>query len=116
MEPGISTLIAVRALLAIMVLGLAAWAYDRLIAHLVQHGYLDGYAALAVAAGCAVVLLVALWVVWPLGLTAWVAVTITAGLFVPAGLPMILGSIKRHVAARERELQRLMAESRKALQ
>ena len=57
----------------------------------------------------------ALAVVWPLGPTARIAVVITAGLFVPAGIPMILGSIRRHVAARAAEQQRLRDEARETL-
>ena len=34
---------------------------------------------------------------------------IVAALFVPAGLPMIVGSVARHVQARENEMQRILA-------
>ena len=97
-------------------LALAAVGYDRLVAHYERRGYLDGYTALAVAVGCAGVLLVALWVVWPLGQPARIAVAITAGLFTPAGVPMILGSIGRHVAARAQERSRMDAEARRSVQ
>ena len=113
MEPGMAVLI--RALIALPVLSLIAVGYNWLIAHYGRHGYLDGYTALAVAAGCAGVLLVALWVVWPLGPLARLAVAITAGLFVPAGAVMIIGSIGRHVAARAQERSRMDAEALRSL-
>jgi hypothetical protein len=114
MEPGIATLI--RVLIALPVLALAAVGYNWLIAHCGKHGYLDGYTALAVAVGCVGVLLVALWVVWPFGPVARIAVAITAGMFVPAGVPMILGSIGRHVKARAQERSRLDAEALRSVQ
>lgn len=114
MEPGIDVLF--RGLIAIAVLALAAVGYNWLIAHYGKHGYLDGYTALAVAFGCFGVLLVALWVVWPFGPVARIAVAITAGLFVPAGVPMILGSIGRHVRARAQERRRMEAEALRSVQ
>ena len=68
-----------------------------------------------VAAGCAVILATALLVCWPLGPAGRIAVIITAGLFVPAGLPMILGSIRRHVSVRAAEQQRIIADTREIL-
>jgi hypothetical protein len=109
MEPGMAVLI--RALIALPMLALAAVGYNWLIAYCGKHGYLDGYTALAVAVGCAGVLLVALWVVWPLGQPARIAVAITAGLFVPAGAVMIIGSIGRHVKTRAQERSRMDAEA-----
>jgi hypothetical protein len=109
MEPGMAVLI--RALIALPVLALAAVGYNWLVAYFGRHGYLDGYTALAVAVGCVGVLLVALWVVWPLGQPARLAVAVTAGLFVPAGAVMILGSIGRHVKARAQERSRMDAEA-----
>lgn len=113
MEPGMAVLI--RALIALPVLALAAVGYNWLIAYCGKHGYLDGYTALAVAVGCAGVLVAALWVVWPFGPAARNAVALTAGLFVPAGTPMILGSIGRHVAARAQERSRMDAEALRTL-
>jgi|WetSurMetagenome_2_1015567.scaffolds.fasta_scaffold436011_1 hypothetical protein len=114
MESGMAVLM--RALIALPVLVLAAVGYNWLIAYCEKHGYLDGYTALAVAMGCAGVLLVALWVVWPLGSAARLAVAIVAGLFVPAGAVMIIGSIGRHVKARAQERSRMDAEALRALQ
>lgn len=114
MEPGIAVLF--RALIALPVLSLTAGGYNWLIAHYGRRGYLDGYMALAVAAGCAGVLAAALWVVWPLGAVARIAVAVTAGLFVPAGAVMIIGSIGRHVKARAQERSRLDAEALRSVQ
>jgi len=114
MEPGMAVLF--RVLIALPVLSLAAVGYNWLIAHYGKHGYLDGYMALAVAVGCAGVLLVALWVVWPLGPAARLAVAIIAGLFVPAGVVMIIGSIGRHVKARAQERSRMEAEALRSVQ
>lgn len=97
-------------------LAVAAWRYNRWITALEQAGHHRGYMSLLVAAGVAAVLLVALAVVWPLGPQAILAVAIVAGLFVPAGLPMICGSIARHTAARAAAEARMTAEAHEALQ
>lgn len=116
MEPGIVTAQVIGAtLLAAIGLAVAAWQYDRWITQLEQHGHHHGYVSLLVAAGCAAILLVALGVVWPLGPAGRVAVLITAGLFVPAGLPMILGSIRRHVVARQSAEDRSTAAAHETL-
>ncbi len=111
MQPGIIASIVV----ASVSLAIFAWFYNGWIERLEAAGHHHGYVSLLVVAGCAVILTVALAVVWPLGPTARLAVIITAGLFVPAGIPMILGSIRRHVAARAAEQQRLQDEAREAL-
>lgn len=112
MEPGIVTTQMIGAgCLAAIGLAVAAWRYDRLVEALEEQGHHHGYVSLLVAAGCAVILATALLVCWPLGPAARIAVIITAGLFVPAGLPMILGSIRRHVSARAAEQQRIIADT-----
>jgi hypothetical protein len=112
MEPGIITTNVIGLIsLAAIGLAIAAWRYNRTVSQLEAAGHHQGYVWLLVAAGCAVILLVALAAVWPLGPQARLAVVITAGLFVPAGIPMILGSIRRHVAARAAEQQRLHDEA-----
>lgn len=116
MEPGIiTTNIIGLALLAAIGLAVAAWQYDRWLTQIEQHGHHHGYMGLLVAAGCAVILLVALGVCWPLGPAGRIAVIITAGLFVPAGLPMILGSIRRHVVARQSAEDRSTAAAHETL-
>jgi hypothetical protein len=112
-EPGNAVLI--RALIAGPLLAVAATGYDLLVSWLKEHGYLDGYTSLAVAAGVAGVWLAGLWVIWPLGGAARVALAVCGGLFVPAGAPMMLGSIRRHVAARGREVAAAQAQAREAL-
>jgi hypothetical protein len=44
---------------------------------------------------------------------SWQFALITTGAFIASGLPMILGSIWRHVRDRERELERLRAEAKR---
>jgi hypothetical protein len=96
-------------------LALAAWRYDRWITQLEQRGHHHGYVSLLVAAGCAGVLLVSFAVAWPLGPAARIAVALASTLFIPAGLPMIIGSIRRHVTARAAEQQRIIAEAKAIL-
>ena len=116
MEPGIITTNVIGAtLLAASGLAVAAWWYDRWIERLEAAGHHHGYVALLVVAGCAVILLTALLVCWPLGSTARIAVAITTGLFAPAGLPMIIGSIHRHVVARRHAEERATAAARETL-
>lgn len=117
MEPGnITTQFISIALIAAWCLAVAAWFYDRWIERLEAAGHHHGYVSLLVVAGCSSILLVALAVTWSLGDRARLAVLITALLFIPAGIPMILGSIRRHVAARSAEQQRLHDEARGTLQ
>jgi len=96
-------------------LALAAWGYDRWISELEAAGHQRGYVSLLVVAGCSAVLLAALVVVWTLGTTARLTVAITALLFIPAGIPMIVGSIRRHVLARQAEATSLTAEAKDTL-
>lgn len=110
-----TSIVVPLAILAAFGLALGAWGYDRWITELEAAGHHHGYVSLLVVAGCSVILLVALAVVWPLGSIARLAVAITAGLFVPAGIPMMLGSFRRHVLARQSEAARLAAEARGTL-
>jgi len=86
---------------------IAAWivlcvfgvAYNYWVGHLGAEGYDRGYMGFIVALGCAVTVLAGLF--WP---TRDLAITFVMFLaFVASGTPMILGSIRRHVKARERE-------------
>jgi len=94
-------LVGLRAAGVSWLLGLAAWLYDRQITAWERRGWHEGYVAFLVAGGVLGVLGAGLFVVWPLGPAARLAVGVVAGLFVPAGLPMILGSVGRHVRRRE---------------
>jgi len=93
----------------------AARRYNTWITAIEARAYHAGYVSLLVAAGVAAVLLGALIAVWPLGPTARIAVAITAGLFAPAGAPMIIGSIHRHVAARNATETAILTEARHQL-
>lgn len=111
MEPVSNTTELVwRAITASLVLAGFAIAYDRWVGGLTRQGRSDGYVSLIVAAGVGIVLAAGLFVVWPLGLSARLAALIVAAMFVPAGLPMIAGSVTRHVQTREQELKRIYAE------
>lgn len=107
MEPGITDAFVWRTVVAALVLAFFAYAYDRWIERLEARGRHDGYLSLIVAGGVMVVLTAALFVVWPLGLTARLSVLIAGGMFLPAGLPMIIGSARRHADRREAELRKL---------
>lgn len=114
MEPITAPHLGQIALIA-LALALAAIAYDRWITRLEAAGQHHGYVSLLVAAGVAVILLAGLSAAWPLGPAARTAILITAGLCLPAGLPMILGSIRRHITARSRAEADLMAEAREII-
>lgn len=109
MEPGITDAFVWRTALAALLLALFAYAYDRWLERLEVRGRQEGFLALIVCGGVMVVLAAALFVVWPLGPMAQIAVLIVAGLFLPAGIPMIIGSARRHADRREAELRKLYA-------
>lgn len=97
-----ATEIALRLLLVALALALAAIRYDMWIAAQERRGRHDGYVSLYVAGGVLLVLGGATVAVWPLGDVARLTMLIVAGLFVAAGLPMIIGSINRHLDGREK--------------
>lgn len=70
----------------------------------IKHGYAQGYLSLIVAFGVGVTVL-ATAVISP------VFALITLGAFAASGMPMIAGSIWRHVRERERELEALRKEA-----
>lgn len=70
--------------------------FNQLVAFTERRGWLEGYTWLAVAIGVSVVL-------GSLAIVHWQYTLITLGAFVAAGLPMALGSIWRHVTAREKD-------------
>lgn len=79
-----------------VVLLLFGMGYNALVSWAEKHHYLEGYTAFAVVLGVGVTI----------GMTAVISLAfalVTAGAFVASGLPMIVGSIWRHVRAREME-------------
>ncbi len=90
-KPDFSLILAVY-----MLLVLFGVLYNFLIAHFERKGYLEGYVSLAVAGGAAFTLAMT-------ALVDWRAALLATGAFVASGLPMILGSIWRHIQAREQE-------------
>jgi hypothetical protein len=89
-----------------MALILFGFGYNSLIAWSERRGYTKGYMSLFVAFGVAVTLGATVVISWQFAL-------ITTGAFICSGLPMILGSIWRHVREREHEIQRLRAEAKR---
>jgi hypothetical protein len=88
-----------------MALLLFGTGYNAITAWAERRGYTKGYLSLFVVFGVAVTLGATVVVSWQFAL-------ITTGAFICSGLPMITGSIWRHVRDRERELERLRAEAR----
>lgn len=74
------------------------WAFNALVEKL--DGKKDGYTALLVVAGVIVTLCGAAFI-------SWQAALLVGALFVPAGIPMIIGDISRAIKAREIALQAL---------
>ena len=100
----------ITASLAALLFGIA---YNAVVSHLEKRGYHEGYLAFLVAMGTFTVLAASAFVVLPLNTDALIAIIVCGVLFGAAGLPMIIGSIERHVRARERERQALEAEARR---
>lgn len=87
--------------------GFGCW-YDRRVSHWEQMGYHDGYLSLIVALGVGVTIcgiaVLDLVLPWNAGLTSLMA-------FAASGLPMIAGSISRHVATQRRLLRKSAADA-----
>jgi hypothetical protein len=112
MEPEMTALLealAWRSVTAALVLLIFASWYDQRITALEARGRQEGYMALIVAGGTLVVLVAGLFVAWPLGPAAWAACGIVTLMFLPAGIPMLIGSARRHNDRREEELRRIRA-------
>lgn len=73
--------------------------YNQLVAWLERKGYHEGYVAFLVAGGVLVTLA-------GVSLISWQASLLVLGAFCASGLPMILGSVYRHVRRREHDLLR----------
>lgn len=101
--------LAWRSITAGLILAIFSVWYDQRVTALEARGRQEGYMALIVAGGTLVVLVAGLFVAWPLGPAAWAAVGIVALMFLPAGIPMIIGSARRHADRREAELRRIRA-------
>lgn len=90
-QPQFSTLLLIY--LFLLAFGIL---YNLVIAWLDTHGYLEGYTSLAVVAGV-LVTLAGLAIILPL------AALIALGAFAASGIPVIIGSIWRHVRNREQD-------------
>jgi len=86
---------------------LFSWGYNALVAWLERKGYHDGYVSLMVVGGVVSTVLAATWLI---GIEA---ALILGGAFVSSGAPMIIGSIARHIAQRDREERQLCFRARK---
>jgi predicted tellurium resistance membrane protein TerC len=100
---GINPGILAALYMALLIFGIG---YNALTSWAERRGYTKGYLSLFVAFGVAVTLVATVVVSWQFAL-------ITTGAFIASGLPMILGSIWRHVRDREKELERLRAEAKR---
>jgi hypothetical protein len=80
------------------------WGYNAVVAWAERKGYAEGYMSLIVSLGVAVTII-------PLVIIDWQFSFLMLGAFMCSGMPMILGSIYRHVTARrqEQELERQAA-------
>ena len=76
--------------------------YDRLVTHLEHQGHDRGYMGFIVAFGCTVTLLGAGVII------GWEPVTWTTMCFAASGIPMIAGSIRRHVRARAKARREIL--------
>ena len=76
--------------------------YNGLVASLERQGHDRGYMGFIVALGCGVTLIGAGFLV------GWEAVAWTTGCFAASGIPMMMGSVARHVRARARARRELL--------
>ena len=74
--------------------------YNYGVGYLSRQGYLEGYTSFVVAGGNAFVLVLLI------PLIGFECFLIALGLFIAAGLPMIVGSAARHAGPRREELER----------
>jgi len=72
--------------------------YNLVIGHFERKGYLEGYTALAVAVGVMVTL-------FGVALVDWLAALMCLAAFCASGVPMLAGSIWRHMQARRAEIE-----------
>lgn len=81
----------IASLISLLIFGIL---YNWLVARWERKGYTEGYLSLIVALGVGITLAGLAWVSWQAALMGLIG-------FVFSGTPMILGSISRHIHARE---------------
>ncbi len=96
-----------KLILTLVVLHLISWGYNALIGWLESRGYHDGFVSLFVVVGVGYTVVAVTWVI---GLEA---ALILAAAFVASGIPMVAGSIARHIRARSTEERCLREHARK---
>jgi hypothetical protein len=96
-----------KLLIALVILHVASWLYNLLIAWLAREGYLDGFVSISVVVG--VMYTVACVAPW-LGSEA---VVLLALAFSASGSPMLVGSIARYVRQRRSEHASLITHAKK---
>jgi hypothetical protein len=96
-----------KLIITLVILHLVSWGYDALIGWLERRGYHEGYVSLFVVIGVAYTLLAGLWLV-----DLRTTLTLLAA-FAASGLPMVSGSIVRHIVRRRREEEHLCDHARK---
>lgn len=96
-----------KLLIALVILHVASWLYNLLIAWLAREGYLDGFVSISVVVG--VMYTVACVSPW-LGSEV---VTLLALAFIASGSPMLVGSIARYVRQRRSEHASLITHAKK---
>lgn len=84
--------------------------YNRVVGWMEREGHADGYVAFLVCAGVGATLLA-----WGLLGQRWNDVLLLLALFMASGLPMILGSMARHMRARARDRAAERADVQKVL-
>lgn len=99
-----------RMIAVLLALAAFGYLYNRWVAGLERQGHDQGYMAFIVAFGCAVV--VGGWTLMTLDL-AGAALILAA--FAAAGVPMIAGSVQRHLRARSEEARALREETERML-
>ncbi len=105
----------VKLFLAFIGLGVFGWWYNRLVAALeAEHGR-HGYTAMQVIGGELMIHATAFVVVIGSGIIPEMAVLVDLALHVPAGLPMTLGSIGRHLREEREEVRRAEGIARESL-
>jgi hypothetical protein len=88
-------------------LHLLSWGYNALIGWLERQGYHEGFVSLFVVGGVAYTVAIATWII---GID--IALILLAA-FTASGLPMVVGSIARHIAQRKREEECLRDHARR---
>ncbi|MFP4346429.1 MAG: hypothetical protein ACLFU8_17220 [Anaerolineales bacterium] len=96
-----------KLVITLLGLHLLSWGFNALVAWLESRGHHDGYVSLLVVVGAAYTVTATLWLI---GMEAYLILTAA---FVASGIPMIVGSVARHIRARSLEERRMAAHARK---